>query len=105
MTLHLLCKKTFMEYAIQPQIITILSHLLMARVHRRPKTKYWQCQFCDAGGKWRRVSTRLTDKAAATRWCTAMQDAADAISRGSATEAQMRRLISEQMKKVTGKGL
>jgi integrase len=34
-----------------------------------------------------------------------MQDAANAISGGSATEAQMRRLISEQMKAITGKGL
>jgi integrase/recombinase XerC len=34
-----------------------------------------------------------------------MQDAADSISRGSASEQQMRRLISEQMKAITGKGL
>jgi integrase len=77
----------------------------MASIHRRHKSKYWQCEFCDASGKWRRVSTRLENKAAATKWCLAMQAAADRIRGGSATEQQMRRLISEQMKAITGKGL
>jgi integrase len=51
------------------------------------------------------ISTRLENRAAATKWCIAMQAAADRIRGGNATEQQMRRLISEQMKAITGKGL
>ena len=84
-----------------------LSHyyLTMASVHRRFKSPYWVCQYLSADGRWLKRSTKLKDRKRALEWCIALQGAQDAISRGSASEAQLRAIIDSTMEKITGHGL
>jgi integrase len=88
--------------------MTGLSHYyltFMAAVHRRFKSPYWVCQYLSADGRWLKRSTKLKDRKRALEWCIALQGAADAISRGSASEAQLRAIIDSTMEKITGQGL
>lgn len=78
----------------------------MAAIHRRTRSKYWICQYRSAdGGRWLKVSTKLTDRQKAKVWCQNLQDAQDAISRGSPSEVQLRHIISDTMEKVTGRSM
>jgi hypothetical protein len=73
----------------------------MASIHRQ-KSPYWFCEFRSADGRWLKRSTKLKDRKKALEWCFALQAAQDAISRGSASEAQLRNIINQTMVKVTG---
>ena len=77
----------------------------MASIHRKFLSPYWYCQFRSADGRWLKRSTKLEDRKKALAWCLALQEAQDQISRGSPSEAQMREIIGETMKKITGQGL
>jgi hypothetical protein len=74
----------------------------MASIHRRLKSPYWVCEFHAADGRWLKRSTKLKDRRQALKWCLALQDAQDRIAGGSASEAQLRSIISETMEKITG---
>jgi integrase len=77
----------------------------MAAIYRRPRSKFWQCQYRAADGRWLKVSTKLTDRKKALVWCQALQEAEDRISRGSASEAQLREIISRTAEQVSGRPL
>jgi integrase len=74
----------------------------MPSIHRRLKSPYWVCEYHAADGRWLKRSTKLKDRRQALRWCLALQDAQDKIAGGSASEAQLRNIISETFEKVTG---
>ena len=74
----------------------------MASIHRKFQSPFWYCQFRSADGRWLKRSTKLEDRKKALAWCLALQEAQDKISRGSAPEAQLRNIIDETMKKITG---
>jgi integrase len=77
----------------------------MASIHRKFLSPYWYCQFRSADGRWLKRSTKLEDRKKALAWCLALQEAQDKISRGSPSEAQMREIIGETMKRITGQEL
>ncbi len=77
----------------------------MPSIHKKFKSPYWYCGFRSADGRRLKRSTKLTDRKKALAWCTALQEAQDAISRGSPSEAALRTIISETMAKISGKGL
>ena len=83
-----------------------LSHyyLTVASVHRRFKSPYWVCQYLSADGRWLKRSTKLKDRKKALEWCIALQGAQDAISRGSASEAQLRAIIDSTMERSPARG-
>jgi integrase len=74
----------------------------MASIHRRFRSPYWVCEYRAADGRWLKRSTKLKDRKQALNWCLALQEAQDKISRGSASEAQLRGIISETFEKLTG---
>jgi integrase len=55
-----------------------------------------------ADDRWLKRSSKLKDRKKALEWCLALQAAQDAISRGSASEAQLRSIINQTMVKITG---
>jgi integrase len=77
----------------------------MCSIHKRHKSKYWQCEYRDATGKWRKCSTKLQGRQEARKWCMALQRAQNKLSHGAASEAQLRRIISSTMEEITGRGL
>jgi integrase len=74
----------------------------MASIHKKFRSPYWYCQFRSADGRWLHRSTKLEDRKKALAWCLALQEAQDKISRGSPPEAQLRAIIDDTMKKITG---
>jgi integrase len=79
--------------------------LKMASIHKKFKSPYWYCEYRSADGRWLKKSTKLTDRDQARKWCDALQEAEDRIRRGSASEAQLRSIISASMAKITGREL
>jgi len=58
-----------------------------------------------ADGRWLKKSTKLKDRKKALEWCLTLQAAQDAIGRGSASEAQLRGIIEETMRRITGQDI
>jgi len=77
----------------------------MASVHKRSGSPYWFCQYQSSDGRWLKRSTKLKDKKAALDWCVTLQGAQDTIRRGSASEAQLRDIISQTMARIEGRDL
>jgi integrase len=77
----------------------------MASIHKKFRSPFWYCEFRSADGRWLKRSTKLEDRKKALAWCLALQEAQDKISRGSPSEAQMREIIGETMKRITGQEL
>jgi integrase len=81
---------------------SIVSVQRMASIHRRLNSPYWVCEYHAADGRWLKRSTKLKDRRQALKWCLGLQDAQDRIAGGSASEAQLRNIISETFEKITG---
>jgi len=77
----------------------------VASIHRRHKSPYWVCEYRSADGRWLKKSTKLRDKKSALDWCVTLQGAEDLISRGSASESQMRQIIAESASRISGRDI
>lgn len=77
----------------------------MASIHKRAKSPYWVCLYHSADGRWLKRSTKLRDKGKAQDWCLSLQAAQDSIYRGSASEAQLREVISQTMARIEGRDM
>ena len=77
----------------------------MASIHKRVGSPYWVCEYRSADGRWLKCSTKLRGKKEAQDWCVSMQAAQDTISRGSASEAQLRDIITQTMARIEGRDM
>ncbi len=77
----------------------------MASLFKKPNSPFYYCQYKAADGSWPKKSTKLRDRKKALEWCLALEAAEDAIGRGSASEAQLRSIIEETMRRVTGQDI
>lgn len=77
----------------------------MASIHKRENSPYFFCQYRAVDGSWQKKSTKLKDRKKALEWCLALQAAEDAIGRGSASEAQLRSIIEDTMRRITGQDI
>lgn len=80
-------------------------NFFMASIHRRHKSSFWYCQYLSTDGRWMKKSAKHKDAQKAKIWCAALQEAEDKIGRGSASEAQLRGIISDSMRKISGEDL
>ena len=77
----------------------------MSSLHRDPRGKspYWYCAYRLADGTRAFRSTKKTGRKEAERVCREFEALEDAIGRGSPTEAQMRKVMTDAIARVTGK--
>ncbi|MEI6714156.1 MAG: site-specific integrase [Verrucomicrobiota bacterium] len=76
----------------------------MASTYKDPKGRspYWYVSFFGADGRQVRKSTKTTDKKLADRLAVEWEELADAGRKGSLTETQARKVVSEIVEKATG---
>lgn len=74
----------------------------MASLRKFPDSPYWFACYTDPLGKRRQVSTKQTDRSSAQRVALEYARAATIARAGNATEAQMRKILSETLEAVTG---
>jgi integrase len=77
----------------------------MASIFKRTGSPCWFCRYRATDGTWQKKTTKLENRGKALQWCLALQAAQDTISRGSASEAQLRSIIEETMRRVTGQDI
>jgi len=63
----------------------------------------WYAGYRDASGKWRKKSTRQTDKNKAKLIAQGFETAGFLARSGTATEAQIRTVMAETIERVTGR--
>jgi len=69
----------------------------------RGRSKFWYYCYRDANGRRLKKSTKETDRRKARIIGEAFEESEDLVKRGNATEAQIRKVISETLTRVTGK--
>jgi integrase len=74
----------------------------MACLVKRQKgaSPYWYCCYTTADGQRLKKSTKQTDRAKAWEVCVAMAATEGAIAAGSATEAQLRKVINDALERI-----
>lgn len=73
----------------------------MASLRKFPGSRYWFACFTDGLGNRRQVSTKQTDRASAQRIALEHARSASIARAGNATEAQMRKILSETLEAVS----
>jgi hypothetical protein len=77
----------------------------MSSLHRDPRGKspYWYCAYRLADGRRAFRSTKETTRKEAERICREFEALEDSIARGAPTEAQMRKVMTDAIARVTRK--
>src|SRR5258707_7189812 len=77
----------------------------MSSLHRDPRGKspYWYCAYRLADGTRAFASTKKTSRKEAERVCRQFEGLEDAIDRGSPTQAQIRKAMTDAIARITGK--
>src|ERR1035438_7563916 len=73
----------------------------MASLHKRPRSKYWQAAWRDAGGKLHIRSTKEAVRNKAWEIARGWEQ----VERNAKTEAQVRKVVSEILHRNTGQNL
>jgi integrase len=77
----------------------------MSSLHRKFRSPFWFCRYRDACGLWRSRSTKLTDREEAKKFCLGLQTAQNALGKENPAAEQLRRIVDDTMRSITGEGL